>query len=244
MNIIHSFYMRIFSLSSGLINDSNCANYAIKISLTFCLFTLFPHVFCILIFSPLSLCLSSQGLVVSTLWSRTSQWQRAEQWTWPAVSSTMTTPPSSGQTRHSRRSFSGTRKVSGGPAAAAVAAGHVGSLIVKPRWFAAASKPHTLSCCLLSYLYCVIFVLSRILWVCIWRRGQLNLAWLILHLSKSRWEGQISTFRCSNYTGYSEVKLSGTVGPKNTQKQHNNSTSEVITSGRTLAAELHEIQFS
>lgn len=50
---------------------------------------------------------------VSTLWFRMWPLHRAGRPTWPAVWSTMTTPPSSGQTRHSKPSSSGTRKVSG-----------------------------------------------------------------------------------------------------------------------------------
>lgn len=52
-----------------------------------------------------------QVSVVSILWFKTWRWQRVGQQTWPAVWSTMTTPPSSGQTQHSRPSFSEIRKV-------------------------------------------------------------------------------------------------------------------------------------
>lgn len=68
---------------------------------------------CILI-SPYTflLCVVLQASAVSTLWSRIWRWQRVGRRTWPAVWSIMTTPPSSGQTQHSRPCFSGTRKVS------------------------------------------------------------------------------------------------------------------------------------
>lgn len=70
---------------------------------------------CILISSRASLsllCVMLQASVASTLWFRIWRWQRVGRRTWPAAWSIMTTPPSSGQTQHSRPSFLGTRKVS------------------------------------------------------------------------------------------------------------------------------------
>lgn len=58
------------------------------------------------------LCVMLQASVASTLWFRIWRWQRVGRRTWPAAWSIMTTPPSSGQTQHSRPSFLGTRKVS------------------------------------------------------------------------------------------------------------------------------------
>lgn len=58
------------------------------------------------------LCVMLQASTASTLWCRIWLWQRAGRQTWPAVWSIMTTPPSSGQTQHSRPCFLGTRKVS------------------------------------------------------------------------------------------------------------------------------------
>lgn len=82
--------------------------------------TLYAYVFCsffLLMYPSLLtrfslLCVMLQAPTASTLWCRIWLWQRAGRQTWPAVWSIMTTPPSSGQTQHSRPCFLGTRKVS------------------------------------------------------------------------------------------------------------------------------------